>query len=136
MINGQKIWTSGAHKADWIHVLTRTNPDAPKHRGITYFLADMKTPGIEVRPLIDMAGNHNFNEVYFEDVRVPAQQMLGEENRGWYVATTLLDFERSGVGDGGDSAEGSESLWGLGAGGDAGDDWGAAESESLRGLAH
>ena len=100
VINGQKIWTSSAHKADWIHVLTRTNPDAPKHRGITYFLADMKTPGIEVRPLIDMAGNHVFNEVYFEDVRVPAHQMLGEENRGWYVATTLLDFERSGVGMG------------------------------------
>lgn len=100
MINGQKIWTSRAHHADWIHVLTRTNPEAPKHRGISYFLVDMKTPGIEVRPLIDMAGNHNFNEVYFEDVRVPADQMLGEENRGWYIATTLLDFERSGVGMG------------------------------------
>ena len=98
VINGQKIWTSGAHQADWIHVLTRTDPDAPKHRGISYFLADMKSPGIDVRPLIDMAGNHNFNEVYFDDVRVPADQMLGPENRGWYVATTLLDFERSGVG--------------------------------------
>ena len=92
VINGQKIWTSNAHHSDWIHVLTRTNPDAPKHRGISYFLLDMKTPGIEVRPLINMLGDHEFNEVYFTDVRVPAGNMLGEENRGWYVAATLLDL--------------------------------------------
>jgi len=98
VINGQKIWTSGAHHADWIHVLCRTDPDAPKHRGISYFLVDMKTPGIEVRPLINMLDEHSFNETYFTDVRVPADQMLGEENRGWYTAATLLDFERSGVG--------------------------------------
>ncbi|MCZ6546315.1 MAG: acyl-CoA dehydrogenase family protein [Chloroflexi bacterium] len=97
VINGQKIWTSGATHSDWIHILTRTNPDAPKHRGISYFLLDMKTPGIEVRPIIDLAGNHMLNETFFTDVRVPADQMLGEENRGWYVAATLLDFERSGV---------------------------------------
>ena len=97
VINGQKIWTSGAHHADWIHVLTRTDPEAPKHRGISYFLLDMDTPGIEVRPLINMLGEHGFNEVYFTDVRVPASNMLGEYNRGWYVAATLLDFERSGV---------------------------------------
>ena len=97
VINGQKIWTSGAHYADWIHVLTRTDTEAPKHRGISYFLLDMKTPGIEVRPLINMLGEHGFNEVYFTDVRVPASNMLGEYNRGWYVAATLLDFERSGV---------------------------------------
>ncbi len=97
VINGQKIWTSGAHHADWFHVLTRTAPDAPKHRGISYFLVDGKTPGITVRPLINMLGDHEFNEVFFEDVRVPAGNMMGEENRGWYVATTLLDFERSGV---------------------------------------
>ena len=97
VINGQKIWTSGAHYADWIHVLTRTDPEAPKHRGISYFLLDMSTPGIEVRPLINMLGEHGFNEVYFTDVRVPASNMLGEYNRGWYVAATLLDFERSGV---------------------------------------
>ena len=97
VINGQKIWTSGAHHADWIHVLTRTDPEAPKHRGISYFLLDMNTPGIEVRPLINMLGEHGFNEVYFTDVRVPASNMLGEYNRGWYVAATLLDFERSGV---------------------------------------
>ncbi|MFQ5381954.1 MAG: acyl-CoA dehydrogenase family protein, partial [Dehalococcoidia bacterium] len=97
VINGQKIWTSDAHHADWLHVLTRTNPDAPKHRGISYFLVDMKTPGITVRPLINILGDHEFNEVFFEDVRVPASNMLGEENRGWYVGATLLDFERSGV---------------------------------------
>jgi alkylation response protein AidB-like acyl-CoA dehydrogenase len=97
VINGQKIWTSGAHEADWIHVLTRTDPDAPKHRGISYFLLDMRTPGVTVRPLINMLGDHEFNEVFFEDVRVPVRNMLGEENRGWYVGATLLDFERSGV---------------------------------------
>ena len=97
VINGQKIWTSGAHHADWIHVLTRTDPDAPKHRGISYFLLDMHSPGIEVRPLINMVDEHSFNEIYFTDVRVPVSNMLGEYNRGWYVAATLLDFERSGI---------------------------------------
>jgi alkylation response protein AidB-like acyl-CoA dehydrogenase len=97
VINGQKIWTSGAHRADWIHVLTRTDADAPKHRGISYFMVDMRTPGITVRPLEQMHGAHGFNETFFEDVRVPARNMIGEENRGWYVATTTLDFERSGV---------------------------------------
>jgi alkylation response protein AidB-like acyl-CoA dehydrogenase len=98
VINGQKIWTSSAHRADWIHVLTRTDPEAPKHRGISYFMAPMSTPGITVRPLEQMHGAHGFNETFFEDVRVPASNMIGEENRGWYVATTTLDFERSGVG--------------------------------------
>ena len=97
VINGQKIWTSGAQHADYIHILTRTDPDAPKHRGISYFMLDMQTPGITVRPLEQMHGVSGFNETFFEDVRVPAKNLLGEENRGWYVATTLLDFERSGV---------------------------------------
>jgi alkylation response protein AidB-like acyl-CoA dehydrogenase len=97
VVNGQKIWTSGAHRADMGILLARTNPDAPKHRGISYFLVDMKTPGITVRPLVNMLNSHEFNEVYFEDVRVPASQMLGEENRGWYIGTTTLDFERSGI---------------------------------------
>ncbi|MXW23909.1 MAG: acyl-CoA dehydrogenase [Chloroflexi bacterium] len=97
VINGQKIWTSNARHADFIHVLTRTDPDAPKHRGITYFMLDMRTPGISVRPLVQMHGAANFNETFFEDVRVPAGNMIGEENRGWYAATTTLDFERSGV---------------------------------------
>ncbi len=97
IINGQKIWTSGAQHADYIFMLARTEPDAPKHRGISFFLLDMKTPGITVRPLVNMANRHHFNEVFFEDVRVPASNMVGEENRGWYVATTTLDFERSGI---------------------------------------
>jgi len=98
IINGQKIWTSQAHYADWMFVLARTDPDAPKHRGISYFLLDMKTPGITVRPLINMAGGEGFNEVFFENVRVPRSGLLGELNRGWYIATTTLDFERSSIG--------------------------------------
>ncbi|HNM79224.1 MAG TPA: acyl-CoA dehydrogenase family protein [Tepidiformaceae bacterium] len=97
VINGQKIWTSNAHHADWILLLTRTDPEAPKHRGISMFLVDMKTPGITIRPLIQLTGVHGFNEVYFDDVRVPAKNMVGELNRGWYAATTTLDFERSGI---------------------------------------
>jgi alkylation response protein AidB-like acyl-CoA dehydrogenase len=97
VVNGQKIWTSGAHRADWMFVLTRTDPDAPKHRGISYLLLDMKSPGVTVRPLINMAGGHVFNEVFFEDVRVPVRNRIGEENRGWYVGTTTLDFERSNI---------------------------------------
>ncbi len=99
VINGQKIWTSGAHTADWMFMLARTDPDAPKHRGITYFLLDMKSPGVTVRPLINMAGGHAFNEVFFEDVRVPARNVVGEVNRGWYIGTTTLDFERSSIGN-------------------------------------
>ncbi len=97
VINGQKIWTSNAHHADWILLLTRTDPEAPKHRGISMFVVDMKTPGISIRPLVQMTGVHGFNEVFFEDVRVPASNMIGEPNRGWYAATTTLDFERSGI---------------------------------------
>jgi len=97
VINGSKIWTSMGHRGDWIMLLARTDTDAPKHRGISFFLVDMKTPGIQVRPIIDMAGRHNFNQVIFDDVRVPTRNLVGEENRGWYVAVTLLDFERSGI---------------------------------------
>ncbi|MCA9830621.1 MAG: acyl-CoA dehydrogenase family protein [Dehalococcoidia bacterium] len=97
VINGQKIWTSGAHRADWMFVLTRTDPDAPKHRGISYLLLDMKSPGVTVRPLTNLANGHIFNEVFFEDVRVPVRNRIGEENRGWYVGTTTLDFERSNI---------------------------------------
>ncbi|MBN9492714.1 acyl-CoA dehydrogenase family protein [bacterium] len=97
VVNGQKIWTSSAHLADWILLLTRTDPDAPKHRGITMFLVDMKTPGVTVRPLTQITGHRGFNEVFFDDVRVPARNMVSELNRGWYAATTTLDFERSGI---------------------------------------
>jgi len=98
VINGQKIWTSGAHYADWMILIARTDPDAPKHKGISYFLVDMKTPGITIQPLIDMMDNHGFNEIFFENVRVPRANLLGEENRGWYMAATTLDFERSSIG--------------------------------------
>ena len=97
VINGSKIWTTLAHRADWIMLLTRTDPDAPKHRGISFMLVDMKTPGIEVRPIMNMANGHEFNQIIFDNVRVPGQNVVGEENRGWYVAVTLLDFERSGI---------------------------------------
>jgi alkylation response protein AidB-like acyl-CoA dehydrogenase len=97
IINGQKIWTSGGHRANWMFLLARTDPDAPKHRGISMFLLDMKTPGVTVRPLINMANAHHFNEVFFDNVRVPARNLVGEENRGWYIGATLLDFERSNI---------------------------------------
>jgi alkylation response protein AidB-like acyl-CoA dehydrogenase len=98
ILNGQKIWTSQAHYADWMFVIARTDPDAPKHRGISYFLMDMKTPGVSVRPLTNMANGEGFNEVFFENVRIPKSGLLGELNRGWYIATTTLDFERSALG--------------------------------------
>jgi alkylation response protein AidB-like acyl-CoA dehydrogenase len=98
VINGQKIWTSGAHRANMIFMLARTDPEAPKHRGITYFIVDMKTPGITVQPLVQMTGAAGFNQTFFDNVRVPAKNIIGEPNRGWYVATTTLDYERSGIG--------------------------------------
>ena len=98
VVNGQKIWTSLAQYAHWMFMLARTNPNAPKHRGISYFLIDMKSPGIDVRPLVDLSNRHMFNEVYFDNVRVPARNLVGEEDRGWYIGTTTLDFERSSVG--------------------------------------
>jgi alkylation response protein AidB-like acyl-CoA dehydrogenase len=97
VINGQKIWSSYGHYADWCFMLARTDPDAPKHRGISYFLLDMKTPGITVRPLINIAGTKGFNEIFFENVRVPKDALLGEKNRGWYMATTTLSYERTAI---------------------------------------
>ncbi|MCL6645524.1 MAG: acyl-CoA dehydrogenase [Dehalococcoidia bacterium] len=97
IVNGQKIWTSNAHRADWCILLARTDPDAPKHKGISYFLMDMKSPGITIRPLVNMLGAANFNELFLDNVRIPRRDLVGELNRGWYVATTTLDFERSGI---------------------------------------
>jgi alkylation response protein AidB-like acyl-CoA dehydrogenase len=97
IVNGQKIWSSGAHRADWMFMLARTDPDAPKHRGISMLLVDMKTPGITIHPLVNMAGQHHFNQEFFDNVRVPVVNRVGEENRGWYVGATLLDFERSNI---------------------------------------
>jgi alkylation response protein AidB-like acyl-CoA dehydrogenase len=97
VINGQKIWTSGAHRAHKMMLLARTDHDVPKHKGISCFVLDMKAPGVSVRPLTNMSEVHSFNEVFFDNVRVPKKDMIGELNRGWYVATTTLDFERSGI---------------------------------------
>ncbi|MSQ29385.1 MAG: hypothetical protein EXR68_02720 [Dehalococcoidia bacterium] len=97
VVNGQKIWTSNAHLADWLFVLVRTDPDAPKHRGISFVLTPKSAPGISVRPLVNMGWEHHFNETFFEDVHIPVASRVGEENRGWYVGMTLLDYERSNI---------------------------------------
>lgn len=99
VVNGQKIWTSSAHIADWIFCLVRTEPDAPKHRGISFLLFEMDTPGIDVRPLVDMTMTRNFNEVFFTDVRVPEHQIVGEPGDGWQVANTILKNERDSLAD-------------------------------------
>jgi alkylation response protein AidB-like acyl-CoA dehydrogenase len=97
IINGTKIWSSNAHKANWCFFLARTDMDAPKHKGISYFITPMDTPGISVRPLVNMADEHVFNEIVFDNVRVPVKYLVGEENRGWYIGMTTLDFERSNI---------------------------------------
>jgi len=99
VINGQKIWTSTAAQADMIFCLVRTEPDAPKHAGISYLIFSMKTPGIEVRPLTTMTGRAEFNEVFFTDVRVPKSQIVGQRGEGWRVANATLRHERGMLGD-------------------------------------
>ena len=105
VVNGQKVWTSGAQYADWMVLLARTDPEAPKHKGISYFLLDMKTPGVSVRPLVLLNGHSHFNEVFFEDVRIPKANLLGPKNEGWKVAITTLMFERSAAGGGGGGSQ-------------------------------
>ncbi|MEZ5551746.1 MAG: acyl-CoA dehydrogenase family protein [Pseudomonadales bacterium] len=97
VVNGQKIWTSTAHIADWIFCLVRTEPDAPKHQGISFLLFRMDTPGIEIRPLVDMTGVANFNETFFTDVRVPKDQIVGARGQGWQVANAILGHERDSL---------------------------------------
>ena len=96
-LNGQKIWTSFAHVADYAYLVARTDPAAPKHRGISEFLVAMDTPGVDVRPLIDATGEHHFNEVFFDNVEIPKDRLIGEKNRGWYQIASQLDYERSGI---------------------------------------
>ncbi|MCU1380470.1 MAG: acyl-CoA dehydrogenase [Acidimicrobiales bacterium] len=104
VVNGQKVWNSGAHQSDWGILLTRTDPDAPKHKGITYFLVDMRTPGIEVRPLVQITGHAHFNEVFLTDVRIPAENVVGDVNAGWGPTHTTLANERTLIGGGGGHA--------------------------------
>lgn len=98
VVNGQKVWTSYAHCADFIQLFVRTDPNAPKHRGITCLIVDMKSPGVTVRPLVQITGDAEFNEVFFEDVRVPKANMLGPLHEGWKVLVTTLMHERAGIG--------------------------------------
>lgn len=98
VVNGQKVWTSLGQFADWLFVLVRTNPDEPRHRGLSFLMMDVNTPGITIRPIQDMRGDVPFTEIFLEHVRVPVANRVGEENRGWYVAMTTLDSERSGIG--------------------------------------
>jgi alkylation response protein AidB-like acyl-CoA dehydrogenase len=100
VINGQKVWTSLAHIADWMMLLARTDPEAPRHKGITYFLLDMKTPGVTVKPLKQMTGDAEFNEVFFDSVRVHESRVLGGVNNGWGVGLTTLMYERLALGFG------------------------------------
>lgn len=97
VVEGSKIWTTNAHRADWCWLAVRTNADAPKHRGISVLLVDMTSPGITVRPILDITGKHSFNQVYFDTVRVPRENLVGQIDGGWKVLTTTLDFERSTV---------------------------------------
>ena len=99
VINGQKIWTSNAQEADWMFALVRTEPDASKHDGISYILLDMKTPGITVRPLRQITGDSDFNEVFFDNVRVPRSGLVGERGKGWLVSRSTLKYERALIGD-------------------------------------
>jgi alkylation response protein AidB-like acyl-CoA dehydrogenase len=116
IVNGQKVWTSLGHLADLGMLIARTDPDVPKHQGITWFAFDMHQPGVEVRPLREMTGHAMFNEVFLTDARVPANAVIGEVNAGWAVANTTLMHERAGLGAGGGSAAAGVALPGSVAG--------------------
>ena len=105
VVNGQKVWTTLAHLAKWGMLVARTDPDAPKHKGMTYFIVDMKAPGVEVRPLRQMTGDAEFNEVFFNDVRIPDSMRLGPVGEGWMVATTTLMNERAALSGAGSASD-------------------------------
>jgi alkylation response protein AidB-like acyl-CoA dehydrogenase len=107
VVNGQKIWTSLAQLSAFGILIARTDPEAPKHEGISYFICPMDAPGIEIRPIIEMTGAHTFNEVFLDDVRLPAENLVGEVNRGWGLAKVTLGNERVSLSSGG-------ALWGMG----------------------
>ena len=107
VVNGQKIWTSLGHQASFGILIARTDPDVPRHQGISYFVCPMDLPGIEVRPIVEMTGAHSFNEVFLTDVRLPVDSLVGEENRGWSLAKVTLSNERVSLSSGG-------ALWGRG----------------------
>jgi acyl-CoA dehydrogenase len=110
ILNGQKVWTSGAQYSDIGEIIARTDPDLPKHKGLTGFIVDMRAPGVEIRPLRQMTGGASFNEVFFTDVRVPDSHRLGDVNNGWNVALTTLMNERAAIGAGGGGAGGPSIL--------------------------
>ncbi len=110
VVNGQKVWTSGAQFADFGYLLARTDPDVPKHQGITAFIVDMRTPGVTVRPLRQMSGGSSFNEVFFDDVVIPDSMRMDEPGRGWAVAITTLGFERGSSGGGGGGIVGGHMI--------------------------
>ena len=97
LVTGQKVWTTFAHQSKWCMLLARTNPDAPKHRGLTYFLLDMEQDGVEVRPLVQITGEAEFNELFIEEARIPADNVIGGVDNGWRVAITTLMHERAGL---------------------------------------
>jgi alkylation response protein AidB-like acyl-CoA dehydrogenase len=101
ILDGQKVWTSGAHYCDFGLVVARTDPTMPKHQGLSMFIVDLRTPGVEIRPLVQISGARGFNEVFFDDVRIPANNLLGDVNQGWNLAVSMLMFERVSIGAGG-----------------------------------
>ncbi len=107
VVNGQKVWTTVAHRADFCQLFVRTDPDVPKHKGMSALLVDMKAPGVVVKPLKQISGDAEFNEIFFEDVRVPKENLLGPVNMGWQVLVSTLMHERIGIGE---TLGGSEQL--------------------------
>jgi alkylation response protein AidB-like acyl-CoA dehydrogenase len=113
ILNGTKTWTSSGHYADWMYLLARTDPEAPKHKGISYFLLDLKSPGVSFHQLRNIADRAGFGQYFFDNVRMPQDALLGEENRGWYQATTTLDLERSNIANAGSAWRALDDLLGY-----------------------